>query len=151
MAEPASLEPAPGLLVEWDEDGDPHLPTLPPEFDELRVLTADLDDGGVLRLAAARPAGATGHDADAIASTLTDGEGTVEFEETLLSAQYAPDGAIRRIGLELHPAGEDYPMRAAGDTTDAGGDGTEPGRRQATLDFRLAGRPGRAVFEIVTR
>jgi hypothetical protein len=126
------------VRVDWDGEGVATLPAVPPAVESVLVLTAALDDGGLLRLAAARAAGAAGHDAAGIAAVLEDADGTTRFEEVLLSVQYGPDHAIRRIGLELYPEGEEYPVRAAGDQSNG------------EFDFRLDGRSGKAALTLAT-
>ena len=74
MTEPRALEPAPGVRVEWTDAVEPERPSwrltapIPDGYAALRVLTATLDDGAVLVLAGARPAGAEGHDQEAVAA-----------------------------------------------------------------------------------
>ena len=156
MAE-VRAEPTPGLAVRWDlhavaalrESAEPGRTwtvegELAPSHSELRVLSAALDDGSVLLVAAARPAGAAGHDADAVAACVVGAEGEAEeLEEVLFSTEYAADGSIRRAGLELYRAGEDYASRAAGDAV-AGSGGAS-----TLLDFRLDGRAGRATLDVI--
>lgn len=157
------LDPAPGLAVSWSaealdalrRDGATadawHLEgALAPVHSALRVLTAALDDGTALLVAAARPAGATGHDAEHVAGLLVGAETQPErLAEVLLSTEYAADGAIRRVGLELYRTGEDYPLRAAGNarTATRGAESGEVDR--AALSFRMGGRSGSAVYEVV--
>ena len=151
-------QPAPGLAVRWDLDAVAALREsaeparawaiegeLAPGHSELRVLSAALDDGSVLLVAAARPADAAGHDADAVAACMIGADGAAEaLEEVLFSTEYAADGRIRRTGLELYRAGEDYASRAAGDAV-AG----SSGGASTLLDFRLDGRAGRATLDVI--
>ena len=156
MAEGLRLEPAPGVTVRWDVQGGDEPPAWSLEgglerLAVLRVLSARLEDGRMLLLAAARPDGATGHDAEATAAVIVDPEGGVsELEEILLSTEYAEDGRIRRLGLELYPPGEDYPHRGAGEALSAERREAD-GRRtdSAEMGLRLDGVAGSARFEIV--
>lgn len=156
MTEPRALEPAPGVRVEWPRAGKGEAPSwrltapIPDDYAALRVLTATLDDGATLVLAAARPAGADGHDEESVVAELAAEDGVERFEEALISVEYAGDGTARRVGLELYRAGEAFPLRAAGDAS-----GHESGelhglrRDSTTLRFRLDGRPGSATLDIV--
>ena len=157
MAEGLRLEPAPGVAVRWDLRSGDELPAwsldgeLEPGLAALRLLSARLDDGRVLLLAAARPDGAEGHDAETTAAVIVDPEGGVsELEEILLSTEYAEDGRIRRLGLELYPPGEDYPHRGGAEALSA--ERREAaGRRtdSAEMGMRLDGVAGSARYEIV--
>ncbi|MEJ7875082.1 MAG: hypothetical protein WKF62_00365 [Solirubrobacterales bacterium] len=164
MAERLALELEPGLRVTWDVDevraglngGD--APTLwkmegalSDRHVALRVLTGMSAKGTILLIAAVRPAGADGHDTEDLQAVLIDGTGDVtRIEEALVSTQYAGDGSIGRLGLELYRAGDDYPMRGAGDveasTRTSLGEHT---REEARLAFRLDGEPGTALYEIL--
>jgi hypothetical protein len=125
--------------VDWDE------------IEAIRVLSARLDDGRILALAALRPAGAEGHEGEVTAAALR-GDGDVEsFDEVRLSTQYDGDGGPRRIGLELFAPGRELPLRAAGDAGEPSS-AVEGGVKvlRAPLSFRLDGTPGFALYEILT-
>ena len=124
---------------------------LAPEFSALRVVSAATADGTLLLLCAARPEAAAHHDEEAVAAILVSPEGEPEaVEEALVSTEYAADGAIRRLGLELYKEGDDYPVRGAGDATDTGAVEAEGARRDGgELAFRLDGSAGAALYEIV--
>ena len=164
MAERFAVELEPGLRVTWDLDevraglGEVEGPaiwkiegTLGPGYAALRVLTGMSSKGTILLIAAARPAEADGHDSEEPQAVLIDASGDVtRIEEALVSTQYAGDGSIGRLGLELYRAGDDYPMRGAGDVeasrrTSQG----EHTREEARLAFRLDGEPGTALYEIL--
>ena len=157
MAEDLRLEPAPGVTVRWAAPGTGDPPAwsvegeLEPRLAALRVLSGRLEDGRLVLVAAARPEGAEGHDAEGTVAAIVDPDGGVsEIEEVLLSTEYAEDGRIRRVGLELYPPGEDYPHRGAADALD--GEHSEArGRRtdSAAMALRLDGVPGSARYEIV--
>jgi hypothetical protein len=134
-------EPAWELAGELDWD----------EVDSVRVLSGRFDDGRAIALAALRPAGAQGHGDDAVFGVLVaDGE-TESFSEALLSTEYGPDGAVRRVGLELYREQDGLPLRVAGDAT--GVDSERDGgveRRRVTLALR-AGGPGFGVLDVLAR
>jgi hypothetical protein len=86
---------------------------------------------------------------DAVAAVLVSPEGApATVEEALVSTEYAADGAIRRLGLELYKEGDDYPVRGAGDATGAAAADAD-GRDVTELAFRLDGNAGAALHEIV--
>ena len=98
------------------------------------------------------PQAAAHHDEEAVAAVLVSPEGEPEaIEEALVSTEYAADGAIRRLGLELYKEGDDYPVRGAGDATDTGAaeaDGERRDAGRARLPPRRRARE-RALYEIV--
>lgn len=167
MADELSLTPAQGLRVAWDRatvaalptaDGEPEAGwrlegSLDPGFSTLRVVSGATAEGSLLLLCAARPSGAAHHDEESVAALLVGPDGEVQiFDEPLLSTEYAADGSIRRLGLELYKPGDDYPVRGAGDaihTSSHEGDGER--RRVAQLSFRLDGSEGVALYEIIQR
>ena len=138
----ASADPDPA----WALEG-----TLAPAHSALRVFSGATREGSVLLLAALRPADADAHGDERIGAVLIEAEGNlIGMEEVLLSTEYAGDGAIRRITLELYREGDDYPLRGAGDAIGTGA-GEREGHRidSATLRFRLDGSEGTALYEIV--
>lgn len=165
MPDSAAFELGPGIRVAWDDlddlraallSGDP-LPAWRMEgelgggYTALRVIAGATNAGGLLLLAAARPSGSDGHDEENPQAVLVSGSGEVTaMEEALVSTQYAANGAIQRVGLELYAEGDDYPLRGAGDARSASGSDEGAIRRErAVLDFRLDGEPGTAVLEII--
>lgn len=144
-----SLPVGDGLGVSWNDDGTWSLTgSLAPGHSALRVLTATLN-GALLILASARPQEADAHDEEKVAALLLENGGKrTEYDEVLLSTQYDSAGSVSRVGLELYPEGDDYPSRGAGDTIELGR-GPEGDHSIATLDFRLDGRRGTAIYEIV--
>ena len=165
MADQVRLTPAEGISVAWDTDAVRALVTdesreqpawrlegaLAPVFSVLRVVSGATADGTLLLLCAARPEAAAHHDEEAVAAVLVSPESAPEaVEEALISTEYAADGAIRRLGLELYKEGDDYPVRGAGDATDTGAAEADGERRdEARLAFRLDGSVGAALYEIV--
>jgi hypothetical protein len=138
------------LRVVWDADALRSLETAaesPPwrldgEVDwsaneALRVVSAGFEDGAVLAVAALRPAGAAGHDADTVAGVLVEPDGSDRaMHEVLISTETGPDGRVRRVGLELYEEEELMPLRVAAD-----GDGL--------MEFRLEGRRGHGRFDLL--
>jgi hypothetical protein len=157
------LRPVEGISVRWDlgegeepAGDDAALPGWSLDgsldgFSALRVVTASARDGQTVCLCAVRPAGAEHHDEEAVVAAVVGADGTTgTIEEALVSTEYGADGSIRRLGLELYKAGEDYPMRAAGDTAAASSSTDDRGRRdRAEMRFRIDGSEGTAIYEIV--
>ena len=113
--------------------------------DLVRSLTAVLDNGSLLVVAAARPSGAAGHGDEVVDAVMVDSDGAAtRFEESLLSTEYGPDGRHRRAGVELWAPGDAAPLRGAG--TLIGG-----GRGVAFLRFTLNGAAGTARYELMRR
>lgn len=109
----------------------------------VRSLTAVLDDGSLLVVAAARPSGAPGHGDEVVDAVLVDSEGAVTtFEEPLLSTEYGPDGRHRRAGVELWAPGDAAPLRGAGTLIGGGGE-------VAFLRFGVNGAEGTARYELM--
>lgn len=85
----------------------------------VRLVAAWVPSGWSLGLAAARPAGAKGHDRDAL-SVAIDGEPSgAQIFDPRLSSTYRGDGALLRAGIELwlgeSEEGDQYPRRLAGE------------------------------------
>ena len=147
----ARLDLAPDLSVSWETEGWSLEGSLEPDWSALRVLTGQLSDGARVLLAAARPSGARAHDEEIVRAVVLRPSGeTEEIAEILLSTEYAADGSVRRVGMELYPEGEDYPHRAAADTREARR-AAEGGRRTevAEMELRMNGVVGRATHEIL--
>ena len=78
-------------------------------------VSAWLEDGTSLTVAAVRPAGAENHADEATWGALLDAEGTIALADPRVSTTYDGDGHQRRAGLELWVGEEDdYPRRGAG-------------------------------------
>jgi hypothetical protein len=120
--------------------------------DALRVVSAAFEDGALLALAALRPADAAGHDAETVRAVLVEAEGgPIELERALISTEYDGAGNIARIGLELYPDAEEPPLRVSAERRDQASAPTqEPGRESTSLSFRMEGRTGAGVLEVVT-
>jgi hypothetical protein len=115
----------------------------------LRVISASFDDGALLAVAALRPPGAGGHDADAVGAILVSPEGeATELHHALLSTEYGPDGRARRVGLELYEDPADPPTRVVGDRVAEARQGARS--EQTALRLRMEGTSGTGVHELVT-
>jgi hypothetical protein len=86
-----------------------------------RVVSGALVDGRLLAIAALRPRGAGGHGDEAIGGALVRDGGAAMLDDVLLSVEYGPDGAPRRLGLELYEQPESLPVRIAGDRSGGAG------------------------------
>jgi hypothetical protein len=118
----------------------------------VRVLSARLDDGRLLAIAALRPAGAAGHGEELVAGALGDAESFEQLEETLLSTEYGPDGKPRRIGLELYASEDGLPLRIAGDVTEVASSNSGGVERvAAALALRGGGISGAGVIDLLER
>jgi hypothetical protein len=114
----------------------------------LRVISASFDDGALLAVAALRPRGAPGHDADAVGAILVSAHKEVEeFQDALLSTEYGPDGQARRLGLELYAGFGGPPIRIVADrVADPRGDADG---EQTALRLRMEGAPGTGLHELI--
>jgi hypothetical protein len=122
------------------------------EIEAVRVLSARLDDGRLLAIAALRPAGAAGHGEELVAGALGEAESFEQLEEALLSTEYGPDGKPRRIGLELYASEDGLPLRIAGDVTgvaNSAAGGVE--RVAAALALRGGGISGAGAIDLLER
>ena len=127
-----------------------------PDWDRLaltRTVSAWLDDGEGVTLAAARPAGARGHEDEATWSALLSPEEAALVDDARLSTTYDGEGRQRRAGLELWVREEDgVPRRAAGEVVC--GSTLELGELRldsAFLRWRMDGRPGAGRYDILRR
>jgi hypothetical protein len=117
-----------------------------------RYLAIAFADGGLLALAAARPARAGNHGDESVAAVLVGPDARPErISEALLSTEYDQQGRHRRATLELWPEGPDGPpLRAGGELicgTTLPGEG--PRTDLAFLRWSLEGRPGLGRYEVV--
>jgi hypothetical protein len=112
------------------------------------VISASFDDGALLAVAALRPPGAAGHDADAVAAILVSPEGeATELHHALLSTEYGPDGSARRLGLELYGDPANPPTRVVGDRV---AEARRSARSEQTpLRLRMDGTSGTGVHDVV--
>jgi hypothetical protein len=113
----------------------------------LRVISASFDDGALLAVAALRPRGAAGHDADAVGAVLVSPQGEVaQLHDALLSTEYGPDGGARRLGLELYEESTGPPIRVVADRVADARQGA--GGEQTALRLRMEGTPGTGLHEL---
>lgn len=138
----APRAPAWGLGGELDWD----------EVAALRVLSGRLGDGRLIALAALRPSGATGHGEELVRGLLGAPGELAPLAEALLSTEYGPDGAARRVGLELYREPGGLALRIAGDA-DGGATAVEGGvRRTSTvLELRGGAAAGVGVLDLLER
>ena len=112
------------------------------------MISASFDDGALLGVAALRPPGAAGHDADTVGAILVSPEGEAsELHHALLSTEYGPDGRARRVGLELYEDPADPPTRVVGDRVAEARRGARG--EQTALRLRMEGTSGTGVHELV--
>lgn len=123
------------------------------ELELTRSLGVWLGGGEGVTLAAARPAGAAGHDEETVWAALVAGGDPRTVADPRLSTTYDGDGHQRRAGLELWPDGDDaYPERVAGEvlcgsTLDLG-----PLRLDvAFFTWHAEGRDGVGRYDILTK
>ena len=121
-----------------------------------RTVSAWLEGPLGLALSAARPAGAAGHDEEAVSAFLAepgDGSGPIPVAEPRLSTTYDAGGRQRRAGLELWMSEEDeLPRRIAGEV--ACGTSLELGRLRLDCSFfrwSMEGRTGAGRYDILRR
>ncbi len=116
-----------------------------------RSIGIVFEDGGLLALTSALPAGGREHGDEEVVAVLCDPDGApVEFGEALLSTEYGEDGVQRRASLELWADAEDaQPLRGAGSLISA------VAIRRDGLDAEIAffrwsveGREGLGHYEI---
>ena len=112
------------------------------------MISASFDDGSLLAVAALRPLGVEGHDAEAVGAVLVAPQGeAARLHEALLSTEYGPDGRARRLGLELYESSTDPPIRVVADRVADAGEDTD-GERSA-LTLRMEGTPGAGLYELM--
>lgn len=129
----------------WTIAGDPAGAPL------VRVLSAVLEDGTTLGLAAAKTGSADGHGDEEIAAFIAREDGDPQpILDARLSTEYDAGGAVRRVGLELWIEEAGPPARGAGDRDSASEVSRGPlGGESVRLGFRLDGVPGIAVYELL--
>lgn len=121
------------------------------EIEGLRIISGRLGPERLLAVAALRPMGAEGHGDEVVAGALGSPEHFDQLEEVLVSTEYGPDGAVRRLGLELYRDEAVLPLRVAGDvvTRDRQVDGAIR-RDSAVFELRGAGDEGIGILDVLT-
>jgi len=165
MADRLRLELGDGAAVEWEvgelmraaDAADPQAPPaweLAGEPDWAEIGTLRLIVGAIgeqaLAIAVSRPADSSDHGGDGVAVALIDAEGAEGADEALLSTEYDPDGALRRLGIELwlqSGAGMRVAADRAGDP--ATGVAGELHRAVTPLAIRMDGERGRGLHELI--
>ena len=158
----------PALRLEWDVEALRELDAAPghrgadgalstwrldrkPDWERasaLRVISASFEDGSLLGVAALRPRGAAGHDADAVGAVLVSAEGEVaRLHEALLSTEYGPDDRARRLGLELYEDSTRPPLRVVADRVADARQGA--GREQTKFRLKMEGISGAGLHELM--
>ncbi|HVQ57893.1 MAG TPA: hypothetical protein VMS60_03190 [Solirubrobacterales bacterium] len=116
-----------------------------------RSIGVVFSDGGLLALTATLPGGGEAHGEEEVAAVLCEPDGApLQFEETLLSTEYGPDGVQRRATLELWPDTDEMrPLRGAGTLINS------VSVRRQNLDSQIAffrwsveGREGLGTYEV---
>lgn len=125
-------------------------------FHAVRGVAAWFEPADGLALAAFRPDGAKGQDADVISAAVLDPEAAAPVDDPRLSTTYTADGWPARAGLELWLAGdEDQHLlrRAAGEATGARGSAVAGGLELRAELFRWhsGGREGAGVYLLASR
>lgn len=129
----------------------------PPSADLLlrRFILAFLADGGMLALAAARPAGTEEHDAEEVIALVRSPSGEAgPPPEVLLSTAYDDAGHHTRATVELWPqeGSEEKPSRGGGTRIGGGFVATGDWRVETALfGWSVDGRPGLGRYEIARR
>jgi hypothetical protein len=112
----------------------------------LRVVSAAFADGTVLGLAALRPRGSDRHADEEVAGVLVGDDGEQEIlHEPLLSTEYGPDGAPRRLGIEVIDPEAGIARRVAADRVA----GEPSDSRLVRMRFRMHGVEGEGTYEVV--
>ncbi len=120
-----------------------------------RTVSAWLGEDLGLTVSAVRPAGVRGHDGEALAAAVWEGEPAVALPvgEPRLSTTTDGAGRQRSAGLELWLGGDEgHPLRAAGEAVC--GTTLELGRLRLDVAFftwRMEGREGAGRYEVLRR
>lgn len=122
-------------------------------FESFRAVSAWFGEADGLALLAARPRRARGHDTELLAGVLFEAGVPVPVSEPRLSSTYTADGVPARVGLELWLGEEDdadqYARRAAGEAIGQAAVCGDPPLRSELLRWRMQGREGVGVYELL--
>ncbi len=122
------------------------------EVEAARVLSGRLGDGNLFAVVALRPAGASGHGEEIVAGAYGPPEGLDQVAEALISTEYDDDGAVRRLGLELHRDDSPIAIRIAALATQSSRSGSAgAGLRSTALELRSPAGPGAGVLDLLER
>jgi hypothetical protein len=117
----------------------------------LRTLYAASPDEA-LTLTAVRPAAGDGHGAERVqAWSAKGGAAPAAFEDARVSTIYDRGGEIRKAGLELHMAGEEFPRRASGEARAAAV--LDAGASKIAISFlrwSIEGSPAQGSYTVVS-
>jgi hypothetical protein len=120
----------------------------------VRLVGAWFPGAAAVALIAARPRRVDHQDGDLVAASLFDPDGWTSVSDPRLSTTYDGAGAPIRMNLELWISeGEnEFPRRAAGEVSGAGGSVTADGVTLAVLPLRChsRGEDGAGVYALVT-
>jgi hypothetical protein len=118
-----------------------------------RTVAAWLEDGTGIALASLRPAGAAGHEAEAVSASLIEGGYPQAIADPRLSTTLDGTGRQRRAGMELWVSDDaDFPHRIAGEALC--GTTLELGRLRLDCAFfrwRMDGHDGVGRYDILHR
>jgi hypothetical protein len=125
-------------------------------FAAVREVAAWFDPGDGLALAAFRPRGAKGQDADVISAAVLDADSSAPVEDARLSTTYAADGWVARAGLELWLGGDEDQQvlrRAAGEAIGVRGSARagDLELRAELLRWHSGGRDGAGLYLLASR
>jgi hypothetical protein len=125
-------------------------------FASMRDVAVWFEQGDGMALAAFRPAGAKGQDADVVSASVLGPENPGPVEDPRLSTTYAGDGSVSRAGLELWLGGEeDQQMlrRASGEAVGARASASSGDLELQAELFRWhsGGRDGTGLYLLVSR
>lgn len=122
----------------------------PPPNSTRRDLTVILEDGGLLCVAAAGPAGSERHSEEEAVAAISHPGGYIEFDEVLLSTEYDGAGRQTRASLELWPATEHVAVLHGAGTAVSGCTAKLSSGvvNTALFHWSLDGHAGRGRYEI---
>lgn len=115
-----------------------------------RDITVLLDEGGLLLVASAGPAGSWCHGEEEVVAAISHPGGYLEFDRALISTESDPAGRQQRASLELWPATEDVAVLHGAGYSVAGCTARLPGATVNTARFRwsLDGHTGTGRYEL---
>ncbi len=143
----AELQPDPAGEPVWQLTGELDWD----EVERVRVVSARLDDGRLLAIAALTPAGSENHGQELIAGAIGDHQGFARLDQALVSTEYGADGLPRRIGLELSGSADALAMRITGQVAAIASD-EAGGVKRTSASLALAGTAaGSGALDLLQR